>query len=42
MIALGIKAAFYHAGIDKKDRIRVQENWNTNRVQVIVATIGTR
>ncbi|KAK6095035.1 ATP-dependent DNA helicase sgs1 [Batrachochytrium dendrobatidis] len=37
---LGIKAAFYHAGLDKEDRSRIQTAWATNSVHIIVATIA--
>lgn len=40
MQALGISASFYHAGLAKTDRSRVQEEWGTNKIQVIVATIA--
>jgi RecQ family ATP-dependent DNA helicase len=36
----GLKAAFYHAGLHKSDRMRIQEKWATNQVQIIVATIA--
>ncbi|GAA6059906.1 hypothetical protein JCM10212_005289 [Sporobolomyces blumeae] len=36
----GIKAQHYHAGMDKDDRIRVQENWQAGKVHVICATIA--
>ncbi|GAA5906284.1 hypothetical protein JCM5296_000304 [Sporobolomyces johnsonii] len=35
-----IKSMHYHAGMDKDDRIRVQENWQAGRVHVICATIA--
>jgi superfamily II DNA helicase RecQ len=35
-----LHAAFYHAGLDKSDRIRVQREWLENKVQIIVATIA--
>lgn len=36
----GVKAAFYHAGLAKGDRVRVQNEWGDGRVTVIVATIA--
>jgi bloom syndrome protein len=36
----GLKAAFYHAGLHKSDRMRIQEKWATNQIQIIVATIA--
>ncbi|KAJ3417617.1 hypothetical protein HDV05_000074 [Chytridiales sp. JEL 0842] len=36
----GIQASFYHAGIEKDDRRKVQEEWASGRVKVIVATIA--
>ncbi|GAA6009745.1 hypothetical protein JCM11491_001084 [Sporobolomyces phaffii] len=35
-----IPAQHYHAGMDKNDRIRVQENWQAGNVHVICATIA--
>ncbi|GAA5875177.1 hypothetical protein JCM16303_005035 [Sporobolomyces ruberrimus] len=35
-----IPAQHYHAGMDKNDRIRVQENWQAGKVHVICATIA--
>lgn len=34
----GIKADFYHAGLEAGLRSKKQENWKTNRTQIIVAT----
>ncbi|KAI9356580.1 P-loop containing nucleoside triphosphate hydrolase protein [Zopfochytrium polystomum] len=36
----GIKAAFYHAGIETEDRRRIQDDWVDGRVKVIVATVA--
>jgi RecQ family ATP-dependent DNA helicase len=36
----GIKVNFYHAGLHKDDRIRIQEEWASNKLQVICATIA--
>ncbi len=38
--ALGIKAAYYHAGLDAAERSRVQEDFQKDTYQVIVATIA--
>ncbi len=38
--ALGIKAAYYHAGLDAAERSRVQEGFQKDAYQVIVATIA--
>ncbi|PIA13075.1 ATP-dependent DNA helicase [Coemansia reversa NRRL 1564] len=35
-----IRAEHYHAGLEKEDRIRVQQRWQHNELQVIVATIA--
>lgn len=35
-----ISAAFYHAGLDAKDRLEIQTRWARNEIQVIVATIA--
>ncbi len=35
-----IRTAFYHAGLSKRERIRVQDDWNTGVVKIIVATIA--
>ncbi|GAA5911449.1 hypothetical protein JCM6882_005005 [Rhodosporidiobolus microsporus] len=35
-----IKAMHYHAGMNKDDRLRVQEDWQANRQHVICATIA--
>lgn len=37
---LGLRVAFYHAGLDSEDRMRVQQAWATNQINVIVATIA--
>lgn len=36
----GIKSAFYHAGMDPDDRLKVQQDWQFDRVQVICATVA--
>jgi ATP-dependent DNA helicase RecQ len=36
----GIKAAYYHAGLDSRERSRVQEAFQNDEVKVIVATIA--
>lgn len=38
--AHGIRAQHYHAGMSKRDRIRVQEGWQENEFKIIVATIA--
>lgn len=35
-----ISCRFYHAGMNQDDRITVQEKWQNNQVQVIIATIA--
>ncbi|KAJ2740201.1 ATP-dependent DNA helicase sgs1, partial [Coemansia sp. BCRC 34301] len=35
-----LRAEHYHAGLDKEDRARVQQAWQHNELQVIVATIA--
>lgn len=35
-----MSARFYHAGLNKKDRIEVQQLWAKNTVKIIVATIA--
>jgi bloom syndrome protein len=40
MNQLGISASFYHAGLNKYDRSRIQHEWGENKTQVIVATVG--
>ncbi|MES2456176.1 MAG: ATP-dependent DNA helicase RecQ [Bacteroidota bacterium] len=34
----GIAADFYHAGIEKEDRFKRQENWKLGKIRVMVAT----
>ncbi|KAF7700702.1 ATP-dependent DNA helicase Q-like 4A [Cucumispora dikerogammari] len=36
----GLKTCFYHAGLSKKDRTLVQNEWNTNKSKIIIATIA--
>ena len=40
MESLGVSSAFYHAGLDKHDRSRIQQDWGCNKIQVIVATVA--
>ncbi|KAH6575819.1 hypothetical protein BASA62_001752 [Batrachochytrium salamandrivorans] len=40
LVRLGIQAAFYHAGLDKEDRSRIQTAWADNIIHIIVATIA--
>lgn len=35
----GLKCAFYHAGLDQEDRKRIQEDWKTDVVKIIIATV---
>lgn len=35
-----IRTTFYHAGLSKRERSRVQEMWNSGEVNIIVATIA--
>ncbi|GAA5985816.1 hypothetical protein JCM10908_007125 [Rhodotorula pacifica] len=35
-----LRAMHYHAGMDKDDRIRIQEQWQAGEVDIIVATIA--
>lgn len=35
-----LKTTFYHAGLSKRERNRVQEMWNEGSVKIIVATIA--
>lgn len=35
-----INAAYYHAGLNPKDRLEIQSRWARNEIQVIVATIA--
>lgn len=34
----GIAADFYHAGVEKEERFKRQEDWKRNRIRVMVAT----
>ncbi|ODV66064.1 ATP-dependent DNA helicase, partial [Hyphopichia burtonii NRRL Y-1933] len=36
----GIKASFYHAGLDPNERFKIQQLWQNNHLQVICATIA--
>ena len=36
----GLNADFYHAGLNKKKRENIQEEWIKNNIQIIVATIA--
>eukprot|EP00842_Homolaphlyctis_polyrhiza_P005313 jgi/Hompol1/5783/HPOL_002061-RA len=40
LCARGIRAGFYHAGLDKEDRVRIQRDWANNTILIIVATIA--
>ncbi|KAI9000207.1 P-loop containing nucleoside triphosphate hydrolase protein [Gaertneriomyces semiglobifer] len=37
---LGLPVAFYHAGLEKEDRMRVQQQWASGAVNIIIATIA--
>ncbi|KAI8899246.1 P-loop containing nucleoside triphosphate hydrolase protein [Globomyces pollinis-pini] len=37
---IGLKCAFYHAGLDKADRTRIQNEWAENKVLIIIATVA--
>ncbi|CCF58701.1 hypothetical protein KAFR_0F01050 [Kazachstania africana CBS 2517] len=37
---MGVKASFYHAGMTNKQRDHVQKLWQSNRYQVICATVA--
>jgi len=36
----GIKAQFFHAGLESHDKRRLQKEWQANKFQIIVATIA--
>ena len=36
----GLRIDFYHAGLDTDDRVRVQNAWAANEINIIVATIA--
>lgn len=36
----GIKCAFYHAGMEPDDRLKVQKAWQSDEIQVICATVA--
>lgn len=36
----GLRVAFYHAGLHKDDRAQIQDDWASNRVQIIIATVA--
>ncbi|GEQ70758.1 hypothetical protein JCM33374_g4437 [Metschnikowia sp. JCM 33374] len=36
----GIKCKYYHAGMDPDERLKVQTEWQENKIQVICATIA--
>lgn len=40
LLLWGVKAAFYHAGMNPDDRSNIQQLWQKNKVQVICATIA--
>lgn len=38
LVAYGFKSSFYHAGLDPEERLKRQDAWKQNKVQVIVST----
>ena len=38
--ANGITSGYYHAGLSPTDRAKIQDDWMTNKIQVIAATIA--
>lgn len=36
----GMKVEFYHAGLHKDDRAKIQKDWGMNKVKIIIATIA--
>ncbi|AET37890.1 ATP-dependent DNA helicase SGS1 Ecym_2138 [Eremothecium cymbalariae DBVPG len=40
MVRSGVKCAYYHAGMDPDERLQVQQGWQSNKVQVICATVA--
>ena len=36
----GIKAAYFHAGLDKEKRIDIQNKWKSEEIYVVIATIA--
>lgn len=36
----GLAAHHYHAGMEKDDRIKVQQRWQSNHIHIIVATVA--
>ncbi|KAL5611783.1 hypothetical protein BROUX41_000642 [Berkeleyomyces rouxiae] len=38
--AVNIRAERYHAGVDPQEKVRVQKDWQSGKVQVVVATIA--
>ena len=36
----GLNTAFYHAGLENKERKEIQDKWKTNQVKVIIATVA--
>lgn len=36
----GIKCDYYHAGMEPEDRLRIQQEWQADRLQVICATVA--
>ena len=36
----GLACHYYHAGMEKEDRIKIQQRWQANQIQIIVATVA--
>ncbi len=36
----GLLCDFYHAGLDSEDRKRIQTDWKTDKIKIIVATVS--
>lgn len=36
----GIKCAYYHAGMEPEDRLKVQQAWQSDKIRVICATVA--
>ncbi|KAI8589607.1 P-loop containing nucleoside triphosphate hydrolase protein [Geranomyces variabilis] len=40
LMTRGLKIDFYHAGLEKEDRMRVQNDWASGKLDIIVATVA--
>jgi RecQ family ATP-dependent DNA helicase len=36
----GLACHYYHAGMEKEDRVKIQQSWQHNQIQIIVATVA--